>query len=122
LLDSTATPRTQAIVAFHEQSAKLQRAVLGANAGVTEMLSRSQALRRAIDETPSADPKLAGEARKLSERIRDIQDMLVGDNTIARHQEPSPASLLSRLNSVTGQLWSSTLEAPTATQRRQYDI
>lgn len=121
-LDSTATPRTQAIVAFHEQSARLQRAVLGANANVTELLSRAQDLRRAIDETPSADPKLSDEARRLSERIRDIQDMLVGDNTIARHQEPSPPSLMARLNAVTGQLWSSTLEAPTATQRRQYDI
>ena len=31
-------------------------------------------------------------------------------------------SLLNRLGGITGGLWSNTLDAPTATHRRQYDI
>lgn len=121
-LDAELAPRTPAIVAFERQTEDLQRAVLGANAEAGEVLDRLQALRRALEETPAAGAQLGADARALETRVRDLQEALTGDPTMPRHQEPAPPSLLSRLSEVTGGAWSSTLEAPTMTQRRQYDI
>lgn len=122
MLDGDATPRTPAILAFQQQTSKLQRAALGANALVNETLTRVVALRRALQETPGADDKLAANARALEGRLRDIQTMLAGDPTMARRSEPSVPSMIIRLNGITNNLWSNTLDAPTATQRRQYEI
>jgi hypothetical protein len=122
LLDGNATPRTPAVLAFQQQTSKLQRAVLGANALTNETLARVQALRRALQETPGADDKLANDARALELRLRDIQIALSGDPTMARRSEPSAPSMLNRLGGITNNLWSNTLTEPTATQTRQYDI
>jgi len=110
------------VLAFQQQTAALQRAVLGANALVNETLTQVQALRRAIDLTNTADDQLATDARRVEVRLRDIQSALNGDPTMARRSEPSAPSMLNRLNGITNSLWSNTLEAPTATQRRQYDV
>lgn len=122
LLDGNATPRTPAIVAFQQQTSKLQRAVLGASALTTETMTRVQALRRALLETPLADDRLSNEARAVEAKLRDIQTALSGDNTMSRRSEPALPSLLNRLGSITNSLWSNTLEEPTATHRRQYEI
>ena len=122
MLDGDTSPRTPAVLAFQQQTSKLQRAVLGANALINETLTRVQALRRALQETPGADDKLTNDARVLETKLREIQVTLSGDPTMARRSEPSPSSMLNRLSGITGSLWSNTLEAPTATQRRQYDI
>ena len=122
MLDGEASPRAAAVVAFQQQTSKLQRAVLGASALTTETMTRVQALRRALQDTPTADDRLNADARALEMKLRDIQMALSGDNTASRRQEPVPPSLLARLGSITGGLWSNTLEAPTATHRRQYDI
>ncbi len=95
---------------------------MGANALTNETLTRVQALRRALNETPTADDRLANDARALEIRLRDIQVALTGDQTMSRRSEPSAPSLMSRLNGITGGLWSNTLDAPTATHRRQYDL
>jgi len=96
--------------------------VLGTNALINETLTRVQALRRALQETPGADDKLTNDARLLEVKLRDIQTTLSGDPTMARRSEPSAPSMINRLSGITGSLWSNTLDAPTATQRRQYDI
>ena len=122
MLDGDVAPRSPAVVAFQQQTAKLQRAVMGASSLTSETLTRVQALRRAIAETPTADDRLATDARMLEVKLRDIQVSLAGDNTMSRRSEPSVASLVSRLNGITNGLWSNTLDEPTNTQRRQYDI
>lgn len=121
-LDSAATPRTPAILAFQQQTAKLARAVLGANALATETMNRLNLLERALQATPTADTKLSADARALESRLRDIRTSLTGDRTAARRNESSPPSLLGRLNDITNGLWSSTLGDATATQKHQYDI
>jgi hypothetical protein len=122
MLDGDASPRTAAVLAFQQQTSKLQRAVLGASSLTSETLTRVQALRRALLETPTADDRLVNEARALEMRLREIQTQLSGDPTMARRSEPSAPSMLNRLGGITGGLWSSTLDAPTATHRRQYEI
>ena len=122
MLDGDVAPRAAAVVAFQQQTSKLQRAVMGASSLIGETMTRVQALRRAIELTPTADEKLAADARSLEAKLRDVQTALAGDNTMGRRQEPTPPSLTNRLGGITGGLWGNTLEAPTATQRRQYDI
>ena len=122
LLDGAATPRSAAVVAFQEKTAGLQRAVLGANAAVGEAMERLQALERALEQTQAPVDSLTMRARSLETQLRDVQQSLAGDPTVARHNEPSPPSLMSRLNDVSGGLWSSTLGDATNTQKRQYEI
>ena len=121
-LDSGSTPRSPAVVAFQQKTAALQRALLGANAVANETMSRVQLLKRAVQETPSADAKLDAEVRRIETGLRDIQTALAGDPTMARRSEPTPPSLLNRVNGIANSLWSNTMEDATATQKRQYEI
>ncbi|MDE3128774.1 MAG: glycosyl hydrolase, partial [Gemmatimonadota bacterium] len=122
LLDGSATPRTAAVVAFQEKTARLQRAVLGANAAAGEAATRLRALRQALLQTPTPTDSLMRRAQALEDTLRAIQETLGGDQTRARYSEPVPPSLLDRLGNVTDGLWFSTLEDATNTQKRQYDI
>lgn len=115
-------PRTQAVVAFQQQTSRLQRAVMGTSSLIGETITQVQALRRALNDAPAATDNLARDARNIETRLRDLQIALSGDQTMGRRSEPTPPSLLSRLNGITNSLWSNTLSEPTATNRRQYDI
>jgi hypothetical protein len=121
-LDSGTTSRSAAVVAFQQKTAALQRALLGANAVVNETMGRIQLLKRAIQETPTADDKLGTEVRRIEGQLRQIQITLSGNPTVARRQEPTPPSLLNRVNGIANSLWSNTMEDATATQKRQYEI
>lgn len=114
--------RSPAIVAFEQQTANLQRSVMGTSALIGETLTRVQALRRAIADAPGASDALSRDAHSLEMRLRDLQMALSGDPTMSRRSEPAPPSLLSRLNTITNGLWSNTLSEPTQTHRRQYEI
>ncbi|HEX6964806.1 MAG TPA: hypothetical protein VF166_03330 [Gemmatimonadaceae bacterium] len=122
MLDSTGTPRSPAVVAFQRKTASLARAVLGANALITETMNQLNLLERALQDTPGPSDTLSANARTLENKLRDIQTALTGDRTAARRHESSPPSLLTRLNQITGGLWSSTLGDATNTQKRQYEI
>ena len=121
-LDSSATPRSPAILAFQQKTAKLARAVLGANALATETMNQLNLLERALEETPAPDEQLSAQARAVERKLLDIQTALTGDRTASRRHESSPPSLLSRLNGITGGLWSSTLGDATNTQKHQYEV
>jgi hypothetical protein len=122
MLDDGAAPRSATVLAFQQQTARLQRAVMGTSSLLNETLTRVRSLRRALNEAPGADDRLSNDARELERRLRDLQMALAGDPTMSRRSEPSPPSLLGRLNGITNSLWSNTLDAPTTTQRRQYDL
>jgi hypothetical protein len=80
-----------------------------------------QLLRRALDETPAADPALRQEVRALELRLTDLATELSGDQTIESRSEPGPVSITDRIQNVIGGSWSST--APTTgTHRRDYEI
>ena len=122
MLDGQDTPRSAAVVAFQEKTARLQRAVLGANAAAGEAANRLQALQRALARTSAPTDSLMGRARALEDTLRAIQESLGGDNTKARYSEPTPPSLLDRLSDATDGIWYSTLEDATNTQKHQYDV
>ncbi len=121
-LDQGVTPRSPAVLAFQRQAAALQRAVLGANAAAGEARDRIALLRRALEETPGDVAGLAGALRVLDDSLQAVQDALNGDPTPERRAEPAPPSLRDRLGRFTGGAWSSSLQEPTGTQRRQYEI
>ncbi|MBI1808868.1 MAG: glycosyl hydrolase [Gemmatimonadetes bacterium] len=113
--------RTTATLAADLHNAELQREVLGASALVNESLAKMALLKRAIDETPTADSALVRQVRAMEQKLHDAQELLGGDNTKARHGEHTPPSLLARLGAL-NQGWRTTLEAPTAAQLEQVEI
>ncbi len=114
--------RSPAVLAFQEKTWQLLRAVLGANALATETMNQIQQLKRAVQETPGIDDRLAGEVRGVEARLRDLQEALNGDPTVARRQESAPPSLASRLSGLGSGVWSGTLGDVTDTHKRQYEI
>jgi hypothetical protein len=109
------------LLAFQKKAASLQRAVLGASAVARETQERLDALKRAIDETPGADPKLGADVRALDGRLKDIQVALGGDTVMERRYDPVPLSIQDRVSAIVRSHWNTTA-APTATNQRAYDI
>ena len=120
LLDQSLPTRTPAVIALQQKATNLQRAMLGANSLAGELSSRVEALLRAVEQTPGAEPKLGADVRSLAKELRDIGEALDGDPTMSRRQEPTPPSLMGRLNVLAQSARS--LEGPTATQEHQYEI
>ena len=110
-----------AIAAFHQQTARLQRAMLGTAQSLTEAENRLRLIRQAIDQTPRAAAALAQRGRALTDRFRELRTELSGDPVIGARNEPVPPSVQARLQRVIGGTWNNT-SAPTATARRGYDI
>ena len=110
-----------AVAEFHRQTARLQRAALGTNASLGEAENRLALLRRAIDNTAGAPRTLADRSRALGETLRSLRIELSGDPVLESRQEPTPPTLLDRVQRVVGNTWS-TMQAPTATHRRNYEI
>ena len=108
------------ILAFQQKVARLQRAVGGAVRVADEASERLSYLRRAIDETPAAEPELLVELQQLQLRLRVIVTKLSGDRIKARLQDPTPPSINGRIRSIVGDQWNVT-SPPTLTQRDAYE-
>ena len=111
----------EALLDFQQQTARLQRAVLGAVRAVDETQSRLDLIKKAIVDTPGANPALGIEARSIESRLLDIQVRLSGDRTIQSRSEPAPVALTRRVQDIVSGHWSSS-SAPTQTHREAYRI
>jgi photosystem II stability/assembly factor-like uncharacterized protein len=111
----------QALLAFQQQTAELQRAVLGSLRAVEETRNRLDHVVRAILQAPRADGSLLSEARALEDRLQRIDVALSGDETIRSRSESTPPSISDRVDDVVSGHWTST-SAPTETQREAYRI
>ena len=118
---SLPAPDRAALLAFQKQTGKLQRAVLGSVEAAKEAQKRLDHLRKALDDTPAADPELAAQARALERRLKELQTELSGDRVVAKHNEPTPPSIVDRVQGIVGGHWVTT-SAPTETHRRAYTI
>lgn len=110
-----------ALLAFQQKTARLQRAVLGAENVADEAQTRLNYIKRALLDTPGADPALLQEALALQNRLKDLQTRLSGDRVIASRNEPTPPAIVDRVQGIVYGHWASTA-APTQTHRNAYQI
>ncbi|HUD71475.1 MAG TPA: hypothetical protein VMQ62_05895 [Dongiaceae bacterium] len=118
---SLPAPDRAAVLAFARKTARLQRAVLGAADAADEAQTRISHLKKALLETPGADPRLLTDLRAVETRLRDLRVPLEGDSVRASRNESTPPAILDRVNQIVGGHWSTT-SAPTATHQHNYAI
>ncbi len=111
----------RALQAFHQKTARLQRAVLGAGAVLGEAQGRIALLKVALRDTAGADPSLRDRTRALELTLQDLSEALWGDRVVARRAEPTSPGIVSRVQTIVGGQWSTT-SAPTGTNQRNYTI
>jgi hypothetical protein len=123
VVDADSVPgRVIATIAEQRKVADLARSVYGASALVGETLRRVAFLKRAIDETPSADTSLVHRVRTLEQRLKDAQEALTGDPTLARRQEATTPSLEGRLQNALGNAWGLSLAQLNPSQASQIEL
>ncbi len=110
-----------ALLAFQRRTARLQRAVFGADAAATEAEERIAHLKVALRDTPAADPALGERLRDVESRLADLLLELRGDRVVRSHAEPTSPSILQRVDLVVSGHWAST-SGVTGTLRRSYEI
>jgi len=110
-----------AVFAFQQKTARLQRAVLGAERLAAETAERLEKVRDAIRITPALDVAFDRRARELELRLDDLGVELSGDRFLRRRSEPTPPSVSERVEAVVASSWYSTSE-PTTTQQDAYAI
>jgi len=108
------------VLAFQKKASRLQKAVMGAARADADALVRVQHIRKALDEIDGPDPKLVAQVNAVDKELRDIDEALNGDLILRGHQEPSPPSLLDRVNTAVNGL--TTTSAPTATHTESLAI
>jgi photosystem II stability/assembly factor-like uncharacterized protein len=114
-------PDKQALLAFQAKTARLQRAVTGATSAMGDAETRLKLLKKALHDTPAADPALREQATALEARLRDIKIALSGDRLLAGENEATPSSISDRVSTIVGTQWSSS-SAPTGTSQENYRI
>jgi 3-phenylpropionate/cinnamic acid dioxygenase small subunit len=114
-------PDRKELIAFQQKSGRLLRAVLGAGQSLTEAQKRVSNLKKALDDTPGADPKLREDARAIEQKLTDISVVLNGDTVKRKRNEATLPSLTERVQQITTGQWSSTT-APTKTHHHNYDV
>ncbi|MDH4271885.1 MAG: glycosyl hydrolase, partial [Candidatus Aminicenantes bacterium] len=107
----------QALLNFQKKTGELQRAMMGAGAAAEEAAESIRYMKKALLETPQADPKLLERAKELEGRLQESLRTLYGDRTVRRRSEASLPGLMQR---VSAQL---TTTCPiTETTKRNYEI
>jgi photosystem II stability/assembly factor-like uncharacterized protein len=117
----TLTPQQRTANAeYHENVDRLQRQFTGTLEAANSMRTRTQAIQRAIVDSP-ADIKMLDEARRFDTRVVAMLRRLRGDETLRGTESGDPTNLQDRVNSaVQGARGLS--GAPTGTQQRSYAI
>jgi photosystem II stability/assembly factor-like uncharacterized protein len=116
----TAADRAAALE-FEQRTARLQRAALGASELAKDVRRQLALIARAVENSPRADARLADDVRRIDGRVRDVQLALDGDAVVRRYNEPTPPSVVERVQGVVAGHWLST-SAPTETHRRSYQV
>jgi hypothetical protein len=120
-LATLAAKDKQALLAFQQKTAGLQRAVLGAVRLTRETQSRIDYLKKAVLETPAADPGLGEQLTSIARRLDDVRVALSGDPVLQSRNEPALPSIVARVQRVVRSQWASS-SAPTQTNLDAYEI
>jgi photosystem II stability/assembly factor-like uncharacterized protein len=111
----------KALASFQQKVARLDRAVSGTLEVANDLTKRLEQIQRALDHTPTAEPKWQTAVRSLEQRNRDILRALRGDVALRARNENTPVSISERVQYIVGGLRFS-LARPTKTQTEAYRI
>jgi photosystem II stability/assembly factor-like uncharacterized protein len=118
---SLPAPDRAAVMAFARKTARLQRAVFGAVEAATDAQTQIDHMKKALMDTPAADPRLMENVLAVETRLRDLRVPLEGDTVRSARNEPTPPSIVDRVQQIVAGHWF-TMSAPTATHYRNYEI
>jgi len=104
------------LLAFQRKTRGCSGPVLGAVETAEEAQGRLKVAKKAIDDTPAADPKLGAEARRIERELDELLVGLRGDRVMAGRNVPVPMSTVERVETIVGTQWSTTVarRAPAA--------
>ncbi|HEY9232307.1 MAG TPA: glycosyl hydrolase, partial [Blastocatellia bacterium] len=108
-----------ALVEFQQKVARLQRAVTGALETTNQLKTRLALIKRALQETPTADFKLTQDAQAIERKLDDLLRALRGDQTARSRNQDTPPSISDRVGTILGEQRMSTSH-PTRTQQEHY--
>jgi len=106
---------------FQEKLQVLRRDIAGALELANSTNTRLDAIKRALDATPSAPRALHDQARALQKRLTAIRVELQGDRALGARSVPTPVAISERANSISSEL-QRTLSRPTTRHEQQYQI
>jgi len=111
---------SEAVLQFYMTAGELQRAIRGANGKATEVLSQLAEIKQVLNQSGKGTVQLFEETRGLELKLKDIRELLLGNTTKSRYNEPDRLSIMSRVNSAMNAMGST--YGPTQTHRRDYEI
>lgn len=120
-LQTLKTKDAAELLAFQKRTARLQRAVLGAIESAQEAKKQLDLVKKALDDTPAAAPKLGEDARRIERGLDDVLVALKGDEALRQRNIPTPLAISERLEAIVSSHWSATV-APTGTNRAGYEL
>lgn len=109
-----------AVDAFNKKVAELIRTVDAANAYKNDLQSRLPYYKKAV-ETSRVPLNSYEQVLALESKLEELNRKLNGDPLRSKYESVGPTSIRSRINTISGGLWS-TSAAPTATYQRSYDL
>lgn len=110
-----------AVMDYLEQAAELANAISAATGVANQVETELNAVRNAVSSELNLDPAYDQRIRQMQLRLMDIMETFDGDPTKSRRNEAAQVGLSDRVrNMMFGALGS--LEGPTGTHRRQYEI
>ena len=111
----------QLLRAFQAKVQRLRRAVSGTLEAANALTDRLEKIKKALDQTPTIDPKWMAAARKLAQNNRDVLRALRGDVALRTRNENTPMSIVERVEDIAGEQLLA-LAKPTTTQLDAYQI
>lgn len=110
-----------ALDAFNQKVADLSRAMSGANAFRSELVSKLPYLKQAVLAGANVPMDTYEQILAIQTKLDEINRKMNGDNLRARYEGAAPPSLRGRVDYITGSLWSTT-SAPTETFKASYNL
>jgi photosystem II stability/assembly factor-like uncharacterized protein len=106
---------------FQNQVIQLQRDLTAVQGMTTDVTTRLEAIRTALDQTPAAPAEAREKVRKLIAVHRQTVRLLSGDSFLRSRNENAPVSIAERVGEASAAT-RTIVHRPTGTQREQYAI
>jgi hypothetical protein len=108
------------VLQFYKTAGELQRAIRGAFGKTDEVLDQLAEIKQALKRSDKGKPQLFEDARKMELKLKDIREILVGNTTKSRYDEPDRISVMGRVNSAMNAM--RTTYGPTITHQQDFEI